>query len=99
MFIKSSSFTKSLATKCMYLNNEPYITRPFLVDLNLVELKYYPFMINLDKCNGSCNVDDDLSAKMCVLNKPKSINAKVYNMITKINEFKTLIKNISSDCR
>ena len=30
--------------------------RPTLVDLNLVELKYYPFIISLDKCTGSCNV-------------------------------------------
>ena len=27
---------------------------PFLIDLSPVELKYYPFMITLDKCNGSC---------------------------------------------
>ena len=25
-----------------------------LIDLSPVELKYYPFMITLDKCNGSC---------------------------------------------
>ena len=29
--------------------------RPFLIDLNLVKLKYHPFMISLDKCSGSCN--------------------------------------------
>ena len=66
MFIVLLSFSNSLATKCVPLNNEPCMIRPFLVDLNLVELKYYPLMINLDKCSGSCNSVDDLSVKICV---------------------------------
>ena len=39
-------FGESLAAKCMSLNNEPCMFRPFLIDLNLVELNYYPFMIS-----------------------------------------------------
>ena len=46
----------SLATKCLSINDEPRMVRPNLVDLNSVELKYYPFMISLNKCNGSFNV-------------------------------------------
>ena len=33
-------------------------------DLKPVELSYYSFMINLEKCNGSCNAVDDLSTKV-----------------------------------
>ena len=50
------SFSSSLATKCVSLNDEPCMFRPTVIDLNPVELTYYPFMISLDKCNGSCNV-------------------------------------------
>ena len=32
-----------------------------LNDLNPVKLNYYPFMISLDKCNGSCNFIDDFN--------------------------------------
>ena len=39
--------------KCLFLNDEPSMVRPTLIDLNSVELKYYPFMIILDKCTGS----------------------------------------------
>ena len=53
VFIVLLSFRKSLATKCMYLNNETCMIRPFIFDLNPVELKYHPFIISLDKCNGS----------------------------------------------
>ena len=44
------SFSSSLATKCVSLNDEPCMIRTTLIDLNSVELKYYPFMITLDKC-------------------------------------------------
>ena len=32
--------------------------RSTFVDLNPIKSNYYPFMISLDKCNGSCNVAD-----------------------------------------
>ena len=52
-------------------NNEPYLIRPTLIDLNHIELNNYPFMINLDKCNGSCNVADDLSMTICIPSEKK----------------------------
>ena len=68
VFIVLLSFSSSLATKYVSLIDEPCMVRPALIDLNPFELKYYPFMISLDKCNGSCNV---LSPKMCVTKKTK----------------------------
>ena len=69
VFIVLLSIKKSLVTKCMPSNDEQCMVRPTFIDVNPVELKYYPFMIGLNKCNGSCNV--------C------NINVKVFNMITK----------------
>ena len=66
------SFSRSLSTKFLSLHNEPHIIRPTLIDLNPVKLNCYPFMISLDnKCNGSCNVFDDLSTKICLHRKTK----------------------------
>ena len=62
------SFSSSLVTKFLYLNNEPCMVRPTLIDLNPFELKYYPFMGSLLKCSGNCNV---LSSKICVPKKSK----------------------------
>ena len=70
VFIVLLSFSESLAcdrTKCLFLN-EPCMIRPSRIDMNLVELKYYSFMISLNKCSGSCNV---LSPKICVLKETK----------------------------
>ena len=60
-----------------------------LIDLNLVELKYFPFMISLDKYNGSFNVQG----------KTKNTNVKAFNMERRINETKRLVKYISCDCK
>ena len=33
------------------------------------ESRYYPFLVNLDRFNGSYNTLDDPFSKVCVLNK------------------------------
>ena len=71
LFIALLSFSSSLArdqAKCLFLNDEPCMIRPILIDLNPVELKYYPFMISLDKGSGNCNV---LSPKILFQKKQK----------------------------
>ena len=53
------NFCESLVrdrTKCLFLIDEKCMVRPTLIDLNPVELKYYPFMISSDKCHGSFNI-------------------------------------------
>ena len=72
------------------------MVRPIPIDLCPAELKYYPFMISLDKCNGSCNV---LSPKIRVPKETNDINVKVFNMITNKNEAKTIVNNISCYCK
>ena len=90
------SFIKSSATKCVSLNNEPCMIRPFLINLTHDEIKYYPFLIKLDKYNRNFNPVNDLSMRMCVPSKTKDVNVKVFNMITKGNEAKTPAKHNSS---
>ena len=88
------SFSSSLATKCLFLNDEPCMVKPILIDMNPAELKYYPFMTSLDKCNGSCNVS---SPKICAPKETKYINVQAFNMITNKNEAKAMKKHISCD--
>ena len=56
-------------------------------------------MVNLDRCVGSCNTLNDLSNKICVPNKTEDLNQGAFNMITEINESKTLTKHISYECK
>ena len=104
VFIVLLSVSSSLArvakvsdqTKCVSLNDETCMVTTTLIDLNSIELKYYPFLSSLDKCNGSCNV---LSSKICVPKETKDINVKVFNVITNKNDAKTIAKHISCDCK
>ena len=66
MFIALLSFSIPLATKCLSLNDQSCMVKHNLIDLNPVELKYYQFMVRLDKRDRSCNV---LSPKICVPKK------------------------------
>ena len=54
------------------------MVRTTLTDLNTVELKYYPFMISLNKCTESCDV---LSPKICVSKETNEINVKTCYML------------------
>ena len=51
-------------------------------------------MISLDKCNGACNVIDNIPIKVCIPSKTKDVNVKIFNIITRIKEVKTLVKHI-----
>ena len=97
VFIALLSFSGSSATRYVSLNTEPYLIRPTPIDLNLVELNYYPFLITLDKCSGSCNSLDDLSTKICIPSEPKDINVIVFIMIATKNKAKAIVKHISCD--
>ena len=59
------------------------------------EVHYYPFAVKLDRCVESCNALNDLPNKVCVPNKTENFNLRVFNMITGINESKTLTMHIS----
>ena len=63
------------------------------------EFHYYSFAVKIDRCVRSCNTLNDLSNKVCVLNKTEDLNLSVFNMITGINESKIIIKHISGECK
>ena len=90
MFFVLLSFSESLARVAkVWLNKMPLfkwcMIRPTLIDLNSIDLRYYPFMISLDKCIQSFNI---LSPKISVPKNTKYVNVKAFNMITNKKEAK-----------
>ena len=79
-----------------FLNDESCIVKPTFIYMNPNELKYYPLVISLNKCAGSCDV---LSPKICVPKQTKDKNIKGYNIITNKDEAKAITENISYDCK
>ena len=82
-------------TRFMSLNNQSCMTRPTLISPDKYNqgLCFYSFMVSLDRCNEICNPFNDPSGRTCIPNETQDVNLNVCNMITIINELKTL-KNI-----
>ena len=87
----------------MLSSHHKCIIQPTFINLHPIECSqefhYHPFAIKLDKCVGSCTGINELSNKVCVPNKTEDLNLSVLNMITGINESKTLSKHISCECK
>ena len=87
-------------TKCFLLSYQKCMIQPTLIKLHPNEYNpescYYPFAVKLERCDGSCNTLNNLSNKECVPNKTEYLNLSVFNMITGINEPKTLTKKHTS---
>ena len=71
--------------KCVSLSNHKCEIQPTLINLHpneyIQEFNYYPFAIKLDRCVGSCNTLNDLSNKVCVLNKAGDLNIHVLKKV------------------
>ena len=80
---------------CISSNNQPYMDRNTLVDLNPdecnQELRYYPFMSNLD----SCNTLDNISVRNICSKQTRRRKFECFNMITRINELCMNQRNVN----
>ena len=54
--------------------------------MNSNETLFYPFTVSVNKCGESCTNIDDLYARVCVSNKVKNMNVKVFNLMLGVNE-------------
>ena len=47
---------------------------------------FYPYGIKINKCKSSCNTINDPYAKICVPDKIKNTNVKLFNLMSRTNE-------------
>ena len=88
-YTKYVSFSNQIEPTFIYLHFNEYSQ----------EFHYYLFSFKLDRFFGSCSTLNDLPNKVCVSNKAEDFNVSVFNMITRINELKTLTKHSSRECK
>ena len=55
--------------------------RATLVKINSSETLFYPFMVSVNICDGSCKNINDQYARVCILNKVKYINVKRFTLM------------------
>ena len=70
-----------------------------LTDISSNEPLYYPFSVNANTCGVIFTTIDDRYAAICVVNKVKNRNMKVFNLISRINETKFLVQHGSCECK
>ena len=70
---------KTKALECVSVANQKCIPRPKILDINegVGETLFYPYNVQVNKCNGSCNTLDNPMAKLCVPIVIKGVNMQV----------------------
>ena len=68
------------------MNNQECIIRTEIISLNNNEPIFYPYIIKINRCKGSCNTINDPYAKICVPVQIKDTNVKVFNLLSRTNE-------------
>ena len=79
------------------LNNQLYKPRPTIANIDTDKTIFYPFTVSVNKCGGSCKTIDDLYDWVCVSNKVKNMNVKVFNLISAVNETRFIAQHESCE--
>ena len=91
-----SNFTNAL--DCISMKNREFKVRPKIININSNNHMFYPFSIKINRCNGNCNNINDPYARICVPDIVKNLNVKVFNLMSKTNETKSIEWHESCKC-
>ena len=80
------------------MNNQKCKSRPKIINVNNNEPVFYPYFIKVNQCSGICSNINDPYAKLCVPDIIKSINVKVFNLMSRINETRQIIWHETCKC-
>ena len=80
------------------MNNQECKTRPQVVNVNGDEPVFFPFSIETSKCNGSCNNINYPYIKLCVPDVAKNPNVKVFKLMSRTNETRSIESHKTCKC-
>ena len=80
------------------MNNQAYKAKHEIINVNINNPVFYPFSIKTSKCSGNCNNINDSCAKICVPDVVNDLNVKVFNLMSRTNETKTIKWNGTCTC-
>ena len=101
-----SSFTNvhslnAIPLSFISMSNQACKARPEIVNVSSNNPVFYPFSIKTSKYSGNCNNINDPYAKICVPGVVKDLNVKVFNLMSRTNETKTIkwYETCKCECR
>ena len=77
--------------ECISMKNQECKVRPEIVNISSNDPIFYPFSIKVNKCSGNCNNISDPYAKICVPDVVKTLNVKVFNLMSLTNETRNIV--------
>ena len=93
LLINLFGIIKKKALECVSFVNLKSMPRPKILDVNegVGEALFYPYIVLVNKCGGSCNTFDNPIAKLCVPDVIKRVNMQVYNFLMMLNETRNVL--------
>ena len=83
-----SNITNALS--CISMRNQKCKVRPKIVSISSNNPMFYPFSVKVNKCSGNCNNINDPYARICVPDTVKNLNVKVFNLMSRTNETRSI---------
>ena len=93
--VLSSSITGAL--NCVSMNIQECKVRPEFVDISSNNPIFYPFSVKINRCSGNCNSINDPYAKICVPDIVNNLSVKVFNLMSRTNETRSI--NLHETCK
>ena len=75
---------------CISINNQECKVRPEIIDVSSNNPIFYPFSVKTSRCSGNCNNINDPYARICVLDVVKNLNLKLFNLMSRTNETRSI---------
>ena len=72
------------------MKNQECKVRPKTININSNNPIFYPFSVKINKCSGNCNNINDPYARICVPDIVKKLNVKVFNLMSRTNETRSI---------
>ena len=72
------------------MKNQESKVRPKTININSNNPIFYPFSVTINRCSGNCNNISDPYARICVPDTVKNLNVKVFNLISRTNETRSI---------
>ena len=91
-----SNFTNAL--DCISMKMKECKVRPEIISINSSNPMFYPFSIKVNKCNDNCNNINDPYGRICVPDIIKNINIKVFNLMSRTNETRSIKQHKKCKC-
>ena len=86
------------ALKCVSINNQECKARPKVVDFSSNNPIFYLFSVKIKRCSGNCNSINDPYAKICVSDVVENLNVKVFNLMSRSNESRSIKSHETCKC-